>query len=52
MHVLLTSKQVSGAYFKVLPAGERSILPLGGAAPKAGKTASKGVGDDVLSMNR
>ena len=42
-------------YFKVLPVGERSILPLGGgavAAPKAGKTASKGVGDDVLSMNR
>jgi len=25
---------------------------LGGAAPKAGKTAAKGVGDDVLSMNR
>ena len=39
-------------YCKVLPAGERSILPLGGAAPKAGKTAAKGVGDDVLSMNR
>ena len=39
-------------YFKVLPTGERSILPLGGVAPKAGKTASKEVGDDVLSMNK
>ena len=37
-------------YFKVLPAGDRSILPLGGAAQNAGKSASKGLGDDVLSM--
>ncbi len=37
-------------YFKVLPAGDRSILPLGGGAQKAGKSASKGAGDDVLSM--
>jgi len=39
-------------YFKVLPGGDRSILPLGGVALKAGKTASKEVGDDVLSMNK
>ena len=40
-------------YFKVLPEGERSILPLGGASLKAGgKSASKEAGDDVLSMNR
>jgi len=32
--------------------GDRSILPLGGVALKAGKTASKGIGDDVLSMNK
>ena len=37
-------------YFKVLPAGDRSILPLGGASAKGVKSASK-VGDDVLSMN-
>ncbi|MDP6712745.1 MAG: multicopper oxidase domain-containing protein, partial [Nitrospinaceae bacterium] len=39
-------------YFKVLPAGDRSVLPLGGASPKGVKSASKGAGDDVLSMNR
>ncbi|KMP10412.1 hypothetical protein UZ36_07730, partial [Candidatus Nitromaritima sp. SCGC AAA799-C22] len=38
-------------YFKVLPAGDRSILPLGGASPKGVKSAST-AGDDVLSMNR
>ena len=38
--------------FQVLPGGDRSILPLGGVALKAGKTASKEVGDDVLSMNK
>ncbi|KMP11971.1 hypothetical protein UZ36_02725, partial [Candidatus Nitromaritima sp. SCGC AAA799-C22] len=38
-------------YFKVLPAGDRSILPLGGASPKGVKSAST-AGDDVLSMNK
>jgi len=38
-------------YFKVLPAGDRSILPLGGASAKGVKSAST-AGDDVLSMNR
>ncbi|MCH8157322.1 MAG: hypothetical protein IID18_06165, partial [Nitrospinae bacterium] len=37
-------------YFKVLPVGDRSILPLGGASPRGVKSASK-AGDDVLSMN-
>jgi hypothetical protein len=36
-------------YFKVLPQGERSILPLGDATPKGVKSASA-PGDDVLSM--
>ncbi len=39
-------------YFKVLPAGDRSVLPLGGASPTGVKSASKDAGDDVLSMNR
>jgi FtsP/CotA-like multicopper oxidase with cupredoxin domain len=38
-------------YFKVLPAGERSILPLGSATPKGVKSASNPE-DDRLSMNR
>ncbi len=38
-------------YFKVLPKGDRSLLPLGGATPKGDKSASK-AGDDVLSMNK
>jgi hypothetical protein len=38
-------------YFKVLPSGDRSLLPLGGATSKGVKSASK-PGDDVLSMNR
>ena len=37
-------------YFKVLPAGDRSVLPLGGASAKGVKSAST-AGDDVLSMN-
>jgi len=36
-------------YFKVLPAGERSILPLGGATPKGRKSASN-PDDERLSM--
>ncbi len=38
-------------YFKVLPQGERSILPLGSATPKGVKSASNPE-DDRLSMNR
>ena len=38
-------------YLKVLPAGERSILPLGSATPKGVKSASNPE-DDRLSMNR
>jgi hypothetical protein len=38
-------------YFKVLPAGDRSVLPLGGASAKGVKSAST-AGDDVLSMNK
>ncbi|MGV7222579.1 MAG: multicopper oxidase domain-containing protein [Nitrospinales bacterium] len=38
-------------YFKVLPNGDRSILPLGGAIPKDVKSAAKET-DDRLSMNR
>jgi len=36
-------------YFKVLPAGDRSILPLGGATPGNLKSASKPQ-DERLSM--
>jgi hypothetical protein len=38
-------------YFKVLPQGERSILPLGSATPKGVKSASNPE-DERLSMNR
>jgi hypothetical protein len=38
-------------YFKVLPKGERSILPLGNTTPKGVKSASSPV-DERLSMNR
>jgi manganese oxidase len=38
-------------YFKVLPQGERSILPLGDATPKGEKSAANPE-DDRLSMNR
>ncbi len=38
-------------YMKVLPAGERSILPLGSVSPKGVKSASNPE-DDRLSMNR
>jgi hypothetical protein len=38
-------------YFKVLPKGDRSLLPIGGATPKGVKSASN-PGDDVLSLNR
>jgi hypothetical protein len=38
-------------YFKVLPQGERSILPLGSATPKGVKSASNPT-DERLSMNR
>ena len=36
-------------YFKVLPSGDRSILPLGGATPK-GVTSASIEGVDRLSM--
>jgi hypothetical protein len=38
-------------YFKVLPQGERSILPLGSVTPKGEKSAANPE-DDRLSMNR
>ena len=38
-------------YFKVLPQGERSILPLGSVTPKGVKSASNPE-DERLSMNR
>ncbi len=38
-------------YFKVLPQGDRSILPLGGATPDGLKSASR-ADDNRLSMNR
>jgi hypothetical protein len=38
-------------YFKVLPAGERSILPLGDATPKGVKSANSQT-DERLSMNK
>jgi len=36
-------------YFKVLPSGDRSILPLGQATPRGVRNASSG-SDDRLSM--
>jgi len=36
-------------YFKALPSGDRSILPLGGVTPKGVTSASRDV-DEMLSM--
>jgi len=37
-------------YFKVLPEGDRSVLPLSGATPKGVSASSGSIGDDKLSM--
>jgi len=36
--------------FKVLPEGDRSVLPLSGATPKGVSASSGSIGDDKLSI--
>ena len=38
-------------YFKVLPAGDRSLLPLGKVSPKGKKTASKPFEEEQSASN-